>query len=98
MAAKNEDTGWISKGKPKAQEKAVSEFSDLLSVPSGWTKGEKLAVDRRIVKGQKAWFVQQPFAFTLFGDNKMPHDAVSAIWFYSFDEFAAFIKWWNGDR
>ena len=45
MAVKNEDTGWISKGKKQPQKKAVSEFSGLLDCADHLEK-EAVEVDR----------------------------------------------------
>ena len=68
-------------------------MSDKLNIPIGWEKGEPLVVSKRAVSYQQAWFVEQRISFNIKKD--IPQDAIAAIWFYTWDEFAEFIQWWN---
>ena len=66
----------------------------LLSVPSGWKKGEPLLVDKRVVHGKAEWIVMQQVDFDVRSKEKIPVDAVAAIWMYTWSEFVEFLRWW----
>jgi len=64
-----------------------SAASTLLDVPCGWKRGEPLVVSKR-----KAWYVEQQPKFNF--DRKIEVDHIAYRWFYTFDEFAKFLRWW----
>lgn len=69
------------------------EFQYLFSVPSGWTKGERVKCAETVISGRAAWVVRHVPDF----DPRKPitQDAIAFIWFYTKDELSDFLKWWG---
>ena len=62
------------------------------TVPSGWIKGCQLTIKRLPINGAIAWHVER---VPMYDYTKDIHsDAISACWFYEWEEFSEFIQWW----
>jgi hypothetical protein len=70
----------------------ASEYSDLLSVPSSWKRGEALQINKMVIRGGNAWTVERIPDFDYRSD--IPMDAIAMRWFYTWEEFSKFIQWW----
>ena len=64
----------------------------IKNTPTGWEKGERLAIEKKNVHGGIAWYITQYPSFNY--DETLPADSIHSIWFYEWEEFSEFIQWW----
>lgn len=73
-------------------------MSNTRQVPCGWTKGSELVVKQETLHLEHAWIVREQKQIA-FVDGDLPSkDSVAFIWFYTWEECAEFIQWWNEEN